>query len=303
MKKHLIKCIFIALTFGMLVSFNAAAAEENSSIIIDESGNISLTSENAEQDGITAIQLSLKVETAPDAVVSFDFNPENNVKISDSRYNEDEKTLNIYMADNEPIFKDSDSLNIGSVSAIGNDGNSVDVKISVVEDSMKFVSQNTLTARTFSVDGAGTVPDAPEVPSEPETESNSDGKSFEVEKTFPSSYTITIPDGTTSLEAGQNFTVSAENVLIEHGETLELSVTSGNNWKLKDRNNPANQSGIAYSMGYGDGNNAIASQSATILTIGDGKKSDNVKLTVISIAEPDMAGTFADTLTFSVKVS
>ncbi len=299
MKKQLIKCILIALTFGMLVSFNAAAAEENSSIMIDESGNISLTSENAEQDGITAIQLSLKVETAPDAVVSFDFNQENDVKVSDFRYHDDTNLLDIYIADSEPIFNGSDLLKIGMVSATDTDGNSVDVKISVVENSMKFVSQNTLTSRTFSVENADVTPDNT---NEPTTESNNDGKSFEVEKTFLSSYTITIPDGTDSLEAGQNFTVSAENVLIEHGETLELSVTSGNNWKLKDRNNPANQSGIVYRMGYGDAETVITDESKTILSVGEGKKADNVNLTVISVDEPDMAGTFADTLTFSVKI-
>lgn len=315
MKKLFFKCVFTALTFGMLVSINTMAAETDapSSIIIGEENNISLTSENAAQDGITAIQMSLQVDPEKAADVSFNFNQENDVKISDFRYHEDTNMLNIYMADNEPIFNGSDLLDLGAVSATDTDGNSVDVEITAVENSLKFVSQNTLTDKTFSVENtetAETTTDTSDntsgsVTVETTTTTAIDGesKSFEVEKTFTSSYMITIPEGTEDLEEQQNFTVSAENVLIEHGQTLKLSVTSKNNWTLRDKNNPTNNTGIIYSMGYGDNVTGIEAQTETILTIGEGKKSGNVKLTVLSVDKPEMAGTFADTLTFNVNVS
>ena len=160
MKKQLIKSMLTALTFGMLVSLNAIAAEpENESesdsrIIIGESNHISLTSENAEQNGITALQLSLLVEPVAEADVSFDFNQENEVKVYDFRYHEDSKILNIYIADEKPIFNESNLMDIGSVSATNTDGNSVDVEITVIENSLKFVSQNILTDKTFSVEDA-----------------------------------------------------------------------------------------------------------------------------------------------------
>ncbi len=312
MKKLFIKCLFTALTFGMLVSLNTMAAE-TSSIIIGEDNNISLTSENAEQDGITAIQMSLKVETDKAADVSFNFNQENDIKISEFRYHEDTNTLNIYMADNEPIFNGSDLLDLGAVSATDTDGNSVNAEITAVENSLKFVSQDTLTDKAFSVENTAvteTTTDISDntsgsVTAETTTTTAIDGESkfFEIEKTFTSSYMITVPDGTENLEEQQNFIVSAENVLIEHGQTLELSVTSKNNWTLKDKNNPTNDTGIIYRMSYGDNLTGIETKTETILTVGDGKKSGNVKLTIISIDKPEMAGTFADTLTFNVDVS
>ena len=158
MKKQLIKSMLTALTFGMLVSLNAIAAEpeneakSDSRIIIGESNHISLTSENAEQNGITALQLSLLVEPAAEADVSFDFNQENEVKVHDFRYHEDSKVLNIYIADEKPIFNDSNLMDIGSVSATNTDGNSIDVEITVIENSLKFVSKNILTDKAFSVE-------------------------------------------------------------------------------------------------------------------------------------------------------
>ena len=56
-------------------------------------------------------------------------------------------------------------------------------------------------------------------------------------------------------------------------------------------------------MKYGDNAKIIEEATETILTVGNGKKSDSVTLIVHSIANPPFAGTFDDKLTFSVKVS
>lgn len=334
MKKHLIKFMLTALMFGLMTSFSAMAAdsEANSNITISE-GNISLMSENAEQDGITGIQLSLKVETDVDAEISFNFNPdflkedsdtEDGVKVAEVRYHEDEETgskiINIYIANSEPVFKGSNSLNLGAVSAIDTAGNNVEVKITVVKDSLKFVSQNNLTEKTFNVEGTTTAETSTtEIPKSPAGAGNTGGiiqaetttttttavkdNSFEVEKEFAESYKINIPDSTDSLAENHIFTAGVENVLIEHGQTLKLSVTSEHSWELTDKYHPENNKTVGYSIGYGDAKTAIKNKTETILTVGEGKKSDNVKLTVIEVKTPELAGTFADTLTFSVEIS
>ncbi len=326
MKKQIVNCLFAALTIGALASLNAGAAdsEAGSNIIISESDSISITSENAANDGITAIQLSIRVEPAADANVSFDFNQENDVKITDFRYHEDSDILNIYLADSEPVFNGSDTIELGSVYAADSEGNAVDVNITPVDDSMKFVSQNTLTSKSFTVQDQAAVTTTETTEASPGTDSsdqtttttaagqdadtsttpaNTGDQQVVVEKTFEQSYEIVIPDSTDSLAEGQTFNLSAANVLIPHGQTFKVSVTSSNGWKLRDKNNPENPSLISYLMRYGDNESGITNKTETVLTVGNGAGSGNVDLTVISIDDPQMAGTFSDTLTFNVDIS
>lgn len=298
MKKHLINFMFTVLTFGTMLSLNTMAAgtdtetqtetETGNNITISETGSITLESENAQQEGINAFQLSLKVKPETAADVAFSFNQENNIKITEYRYHANTNTLNIYVADEEPVFKGSDLMNIGEVTATDNDGNAVDFDICMKKNSLKLVSQNSLTETAFSAYG--------------ETmEDKDDDNVCEVRKTIPDSYQITIPESTDNLKAGDNFTVSAENVKIEYGTVLAVSVTSENTWHLMDRNTK-NKSGIGYSMGYGDKQTAILSKTETILRIGDGEESGSVNLTVLSVDKPKLAGTFDDLLTFSVDL-
>lgn len=331
MKKQIINCLFAALTIGTLASLNAGAADSQagSNIIISESDSISITSENAVSDGITAIQLSLKVEPVTEADVIFNFNPDNNVEITEFRYHKDTDILNIYVADSEPIFIGSDTIELGSVYAADTEGNVVDVTITPVEDSMKFVSQNNLTSKSFSVqdEGAVTTTETSETP--PKTDSstqtpdadtttttaadqdadtsttpaNTGDQQVVIEKTVDQSYVIVIPDSTDSLTERQTFDLSASDVVIPYGQTLKISVTSANGWKLRDKSNHDNPSAISYLMGYGDNETGITNQTETVLTVGNGAKSGNVDLTVISIDDPEMAGTFSDTLTFNVDIS
>ncbi|MCM1528615.1 MAG: hypothetical protein NC093_01300 [Alistipes sp.] len=328
MRKQLIICLFSALTIGTLAALNAGAAESEaeSSIMIDESNSVSLASENAGKDGITAIQMSLRVETAADAKVSFGFNQENNTKITEYRYHDDTDILNIYMADPEPLFKDSDIMELGSVMAEDLQGNPVDVRITATEDSVSFVSQNNLTSKTFIVKNeseaavteqqteTSTVSSGEIAPTETTTTTaapgasedpdiNSNGKNVIVRKTVNESYEIVIPEGTGSLAEGQTFDLTANNVKIPFGKKLNVAVTSFNGWTLNDKKHPENNDCISYSMGFGDTAALIEGNTETILSIGEGVESGTVKLTVLSVGEAKMAGTFADTLTFSVDVS
>lgn len=301
MKKLFLNCLFTVLTFGALVSLNTMATETaetdapNNIIIDEESNNIALSSEDASQDGITAIKMSLQVNADEAADISFKFNRKNSTKVADFRYHEDTGILNIYMADNEPIFT-SDTLNIGTVSAKNAAGKSVDVTISAPpENALSFVAQNAITEKKVEVKDASEFNISNPI--------NGESKSLDVQKTFDEDYMITIPESTENLTAGKQFTAKVDNILIKHGQTLKLSVTSGNDWKLKNRKYPDIDDGAEYRMTCDGKTDIIEEQTETILTVGNGKKSDSVTLTVDSIEDPMFAGTYTDTLTFSVEVS
>ena len=141
-----------ALSLGVILSLNSGVTEAASNIKIDEAGNVLLIADDEETDGITAVQLSLKVDSDVDADISFEFNSENDIKISEYRYHAETNCLNIYISDSKPLFGGEESLDIGAVSATDIDGNTVDVQIEVVEDSLKYVYQNTLMEDEFEVE-------------------------------------------------------------------------------------------------------------------------------------------------------
>ncbi|MDE6730971.1 MAG: hypothetical protein K2J71_09390, partial [Oscillospiraceae bacterium] len=144
--KRFVKYTAIALALGaaLPLTIAAAQADDNNSIAIDEAGNVIVTADQETTSKVTAIQLSLKVEADPGTEIAFDFNPENSMKISEYRYHEDTKRLRIYMADANQVFDSLDSLNIGTVSAKDAEGNAVDVKVSAVKDSLKYVHGDVL---------------------------------------------------------------------------------------------------------------------------------------------------------------
>ncbi|MDE6788964.1 MAG: hypothetical protein K2J47_06545, partial [Ruminococcus sp.] len=141
-----------ALSLGVILSLNSGVTEATSNIKIDKAGNVLLIADNEETDGITAVQLSLKVDSDVDADISFEFNSENDIKISEYRYHAETNCLNIYISDSKPLFDGEESLDIGAISATDIDGNTVDVQIEVVEDSLKYVYQNTLMEDEFEVE-------------------------------------------------------------------------------------------------------------------------------------------------------
>lgn len=301
MKKQLIKYMLITMTLGMVTSMNVIADNENtnadteshsnSSIVIDRSDNVSLISDNAMQKGITAVSMSLNVkptdETDTIEDIVFDFADSDDVKITEYRYHEDTGQLNIYMADAQPLFRNSNAMKLGSMVATDAEGNNIDIDITVPENSLSMLSKDELVTTDPKFDNRNM----------------SLGTDYmEIQKVYPTSYLITIPDGSDAIAVGEKFTIKADNVLIEHGQMLEVSVSSENKWNLRDRNNPENPEKIRYIMGFGDDNTEIENKSETILSVTDGRTADSVELTVLDVKTPDTAGTFADTLTFDINV-
>ncbi len=116
MLKKILIGAFAALAFSVIHPISTMAAETHDNVHIDDSGRVTLMSDHAANDGITTLQLSLKVETKSEADISFEFDSENNIKVTEYRYDSGSNQLNIYMSDSKPLF-DGSKLNIGAVSA------------------------------------------------------------------------------------------------------------------------------------------------------------------------------------------
>ncbi|MDE6520108.1 MAG: hypothetical protein K2K91_06590 [Ruminococcus sp.] len=152
MLKKVLMGAFTTLSIGIMLSLNTVSAKALSNIKIDELNNVQLIANYEDISEVTAVQLSLKVDSDVDADISFEFNSENSIKISEYRYNAKKNYLNIYMSDSKSLFNGDETLDIGTVSAIDAKGNAVDVKIDVVEDSLKYVYQSVLENDEFEVD-------------------------------------------------------------------------------------------------------------------------------------------------------
>lgn len=127
-----------------------------------------------------------------------------------------------------------------------------------------------------------------------------------ITKEVVSSYTVVIPDGEIDLENPSDLSVSAENVIIDSGQTLEVSVMSENNWQLVDTKSGSTAS-ITYSLTPKE-EGAVAftgEEPVSVLSVEAGTSSAG-KVEKILTAEvtgtPIMSGTYKDTLTFTVAV-
>ncbi|MDE6679510.1 MAG: hypothetical protein K2K02_10780 [Ruminococcus sp.] len=118
---------------------------------IEESGEIILVSNHAEEDGINTLQLSLNIDTGDDAEISFEFNPENKNKISE--YRVDGNTLNIYMSGTEHLFDDKNSLNLGVIKVTDKFGHDIVYSISTTEESLKYVYVNNIVNVRLTIEG------------------------------------------------------------------------------------------------------------------------------------------------------
>lgn len=140
-----------------------------------------------------------------------------------------------------------------------------------------------------------------------------------VDADFGSSFTVTIPD---KINLSSNFAngeeragtanISAENVLIDDGQYLQIFVSSSNNWNLSN-----GQSSIVYRVeAYCDpfcnsyNNNWTSDYSSTdsiliINPIYDNKDYASAELTFYIGSWEDVigAGKFTDTLTFDIQVN
>lgn len=111
-------------------------------------------------------------------------------------------------------------------------------------------------------------------------------------------YTITIPADTTELKENDEFKLSVTTFL-KFGDNLDISVSSKNEWKLKDTVRTNNNAPISYTMNNGEKD--LEEQTEKILTVPYTNKTDSVTLTVTEVANATYAGTYEDVLTFTAE--
>ncbi len=140
------------------------------------------------------------------------------------------------------------------------------------------------------------------------SEISTDGGSQNTVVTYGMSegFTVTIPTNFTIDETKKaTADVSASNVVIAHGSTLKVAV-SGNDyvdsWELVDEAEATNT--LTYTIGTTEGGNDIVNNSV-VLSVGAGEAygstvTETMHFTVID--ELSKAGTYKDTLTFTVSV-
>lgn len=150
MLKRILTGVFAALTLTFLIPANAMASKESDSIRTDDSGKVTIISNHAAKDSVTTLQLSLKVKTDTKAEISFGFSSENDAEIAEYRYDPETDLLNIYICSSEPLFDNSNQLDLGIVSAKDKSGNTVSVNVDAVEDSLKYVYHTNLVAGTLN---------------------------------------------------------------------------------------------------------------------------------------------------------
>lgn len=130
------------------------------------------------------------------------------------------------------------------------------------------------------------------------TENSTDGETTELSQSHASHYTINIPPSTTELEENDEFEISATTFL-EYGKGISVSVTSKNTWKLTDTKRPDNNEPISYKISVGE--RVLTEQEEEIFTVPYNVKSDSVTLVAHDIEQATYAGTYSDTLTFTVN--
>ena len=115
------------------------SAESRDSLKVDEQGNVTLVSEYAAREGISSLSFSFSVDSVNGEKIEFQFN-DSSAKVSEFRYNEDEKKLNIYMAGTEALFTgNTDSLAVGKIVVKDKNGSDTSASVSVVADSLQYV--------------------------------------------------------------------------------------------------------------------------------------------------------------------
>lgn len=142
LKKFLIST-FAALTLSVVPQMNAVADEGTFCSVKIDNSNVILISDEAEKDGCSTLRLTLNVdnEIDDDTVFYFELNESTEeFKVLDCRYNPDSKQLNIYISQAENLFKESNSLNIGTLKAKNAvSGKNVDIEVSADEDALQYV--------------------------------------------------------------------------------------------------------------------------------------------------------------------
>lgn len=110
-------------------------------------------------------------------------------------------------------------------------------------------------------------------------------------------YVVTIPD---TITIGTDATVSASVTEMEDSKELVVTVASENSWKLVDTTNTENR--LWYNMSIGEGTTILRNDD-TVLTVEDVTTSpETVTLSTKLESTATVAGTYQDTLTFTVSL-
>lgn len=114
-----------------------------------------------------------------------------------------------------------------------------------------------------------------------------------IEYTQSESYVVIIPD---SMTVGTDATVEVNDIVIGYNKQLTVSVSSQNEWKLKN-----NDDGLGYTLHIGE--TGVTSTNNTVLTAASGDTaSKTLSVTIDPNQSPKYAGNYTDTLTFNVSV-
>lgn len=212
MLKKFLMGTFSVLAFSAVCPVNTMASEAYDKVNIDESGFITLTSDHATDDRINTLQLVFKVETEEGSDISFEFDPENNIKVSEYRYDAKSNQLYIYMSDSQPLFDDSNLLNIGAVSAKDTAGNNVSVTINEVEDALKYVYNNAVTSIDADFDikiTTTTKPTTTTTTSKPTTTTTTSKPTTTTTTSKPTTSTTTLKSTTTATTSKSTTTATS----------------------------------------------------------------------------------------------
>ncbi|RGU92516.1 hypothetical protein DWW31_12130 [Clostridium sp. AF15-17LB] len=126
--------------------------------------------------------------------------------------------------------------------------------------------------------------------------------STEVQYGVEKKYTVTIPADFNITAAPTSQTVKAESVIIEHGKTLNIKISSNNykasSWYMKDEKDVSNELPYTISM-----NSSEVKSNDPVLSVAAGTDKGQTEL-AFSVDTKDVtkAGTYKDTLTFEVSV-
>lgn len=114
-------------------------------------------------------------------------------------------------------------------------------------------------------------------------------------------YTVTIPDTIDVAKQGDAavaVTVSASDVVIDANQTLKVTVSSANTWKLVSEEGGE----FNYGLYKGAETNALGNH-AEVLSVAAGTATGSVALSAKLTEAVTKSGTFTDTLTFTVAVA
>lgn len=137
MKKRFITALALILLLFVQPSLQASAIGKDT-FILDNKGGVALNSPHGAQEGIASLQFTLSVDAAGAGEVSFKF-AGLAAEVQEYRYHGDSHSLNVYIAGSQPLFQEDEPLAVGQVSVLDGEGNPVEARVSVVEDSLVFV--------------------------------------------------------------------------------------------------------------------------------------------------------------------